>query len=76
MGFEPKFVTVRMAAKMLDRKVRTGRGWIHSEKIKAIKDSNGHRWLIYLDEVERILNQEKEFDAIFSEGKQDADKCC
>lgn len=62
MGFEPKFVTVRIAAKMLNRKVRTVRGWIHSEKIKAIKDSNGHRWLIYLDEVERILGEDSEVE--------------
>ena len=73
MKMELKFVSVRTAAKMLGRKVRTIRDWIYKGKIDAVKSSNGYRWMIFLDEVNRILEQEKEFDAIFAEGKQDAD---
>ena len=51
----PEFVTIREAAQMLGRKVRTIRGWIYDGKIDAVKDLKGYRWLVFIDEVNRIL---------------------
>lgn len=62
MGMEPKFVSVRTAAKMLGKKVRTIRDWIYKGKIDAVKSSNGYRWMIFLDEVNRILGEDAEVE--------------
>lgn len=57
MGLEPKFVTIRGAAKMLNRSVRTIRHWIHSNRIDAVKDSSGYKWMIRLSDIERIVEE-------------------
>lgn len=55
MSLEPKFVTIRTTAKMLEISVRTVRNWIMTGKLDAIKEPSGYRWLVFLDEVNRIL---------------------
>ena len=54
------FVTIREAAKMLGKKVRTIRYWIHEGKINAIKTGSGYKWLICMDEIERVLGNDVE----------------
>lgn len=58
MTGKPEFVTIREVAKMLGKKVRTIRGWISNGRIDAVKDLKGYRWLVFLDEVERIMRED------------------
>ena len=58
----PKFVRTRTAAKMLGKKVRTVRQWIWDNKLDAVKDANGRTWLVFLDEVERIIAEGQHAD--------------
>lgn len=55
MNNKPEFMTIREAAQVLGKQVRTIREWIHIGKIDAVKDLKGYRWLVFTDEVKRIL---------------------
>lgn len=54
MVAEVEFVTIRTAAKMLGKSVRTIRSWIHRGKLTAVKDEHGYRWLILIDDVKKV----------------------
>ena len=45
-------------AEALGLKVRTVRQWIHDGKIKAIKYPSSTRWMIPVEEIERIQKGE------------------
>lgn len=57
MEQEVKLITIRQAAKILNRRVRTVRDWIHKGKIDAVKGINGYRWYVFLDEIERLVEE-------------------
>lgn len=53
-------LTIQDASKILGVAVRTIRFWIQTGKIKAVKNETGYKWLISMEEVERIKNDNKD----------------
>lgn len=51
-----RMYSMREAAELTGRKVRTIRQWLRDGKLKAVKSRNGWHWLIPASEIERIMN--------------------
>lgn len=64
-----EFYTIRMAAKMIKRPVRTVRYWVVTGQLAAQKDARGYKWLIPKAEVEQLIQKEEGIDYANEDGE-------